>query len=94
MMLSVAPLVETVATKPRRPKPVVAVAPEGAPAVVVDDLVTIDLAALVFGLTRKAIEAKMARGQWLEGRQYHRDPQGGIWISRKGVRAWVVGGQA
>lgn len=78
-------------TRRRRGKPAVAVAPADAQAIIPDDLVTIDLCPFVFGLTRKAVEGKIARGQWVLGRQYHRDPQGGIWISRKGVRAWVVG---
>jgi hypothetical protein len=56
-----------------------------------DDVVSLKLAETVFGLTRKAMEGKIYRGQWVVGRQYHRDPDGGIWIDCEGVRKWVRG---
>jgi hypothetical protein len=55
------------------------------------DVITVDLAEAVFGLTRKAIEGRIHRGQWLAGRQYHRDPMGTIWVDVQGVRKWVIG---
>jgi hypothetical protein len=61
-------------------------------AVAAADVVKIDLAELIFGLTRKAIEGKIHRGDWLEGRQYHRAPDG-IWIDVKGVQRWVTTGK-
>ena len=78
-----------VATKSRQP---VVVAANAQLAVEPDKLITVEMAAVVFGLTRRAIEGKIYRGQWVEGRQFHRDPTGSIWIDRKGVRQWVVGG--
>ena len=48
-----------------------------------------DTTAQSFGLTKRAIEHKIARGQWLEGREYHRAPDG-IWIDVKGVMQWVA----
>lgn len=74
-----------------RPRPRFTVAPTTAPAVVVGDVMKIELAEVVFGLSRKAIEGKIHRGDWLEGRQYHRDPSGSIWIDKKGVQLWVIG---
>lgn len=60
------------------------------PTVEPDNLVSIDLAATVFGTTRRAIEGRIHKGKWLEGRQFHRAPDGTIWIDRKGVRQWVL----
>lgn len=55
--------------------------------------VTIPLAATVTGLSASAIRTKIARGVWLEGREYYRDPQGGVWIDLQGVQAWVANGK-
>lgn len=51
--------------------------------------VTIPLAATISGLTVKAIEKKIEVGKWLEGREYRRSPDGGIFISIKGYTSWV-----
>jgi hypothetical protein len=51
----------------------------------------IKLAAAMFGLTEKAIRSKLARGVWLEGREYKRAPDGGIWIDLRGVEKWIEG---
>ena len=71
----------------------IVVAPAGSVAVATADVVTLELSLPVFGLTRKACEGKIYRGDWLEGRQYHRDPQGMIWLDVKGVKKWVMGGE-
>jgi hypothetical protein len=57
-------------------------------------LVTIDLAATVTGLTASAMRTKIARGFWLEGRQFRRAPDGRVWIDLQGVQQWVEQGQA
>ena len=75
-----------------RPRLPIVVAPAGTTAVVPGDVMKVPLAEAHFGLSRKAIEGKIARGDWLEGRQYHRDPCGDIWIDRKGVQLWVLSG--
>lgn len=41
------------------------------------------------GLTAKAISRKIEDGKWVEGQQYHRDPDGQIWVDVKGAMAWV-----
>ncbi len=51
--------------------------------------VTIALAALITGLTEKAIRRKIEDGKWLEGREYRKSPDGGIFISIKGYQQWV-----
>ncbi len=51
--------------------------------------VTISMAALMTGLTEKAIRRKIEDGKWLEGREYRRSPDGGIFISIKGYSTWV-----
>lgn len=51
--------------------------------------VTIPVAAVITGLTEKAIRRKIEDGKWLEGREYRRSPDGGIFISVKGFVAWV-----
>ncbi|MDE2176464.1 MAG: excisionase [Betaproteobacteria bacterium] len=51
--------------------------------------VTIALAAVITGLSEKAIRRKIEDGKWLEGREFHRSPDGGIFISIKGYAQWV-----
>jgi hypothetical protein len=55
-----------------------------------DNLVTIKRAVELLGLTKRAIEGKIYRGQWVDGRQFHRDPSGQIWIDLRGVQNWVL----
>ena len=52
--------------------------------------VTLELATGLTGLTRKAIEGKIARGDWLEGREYHRR-DGRIFIDLRKYEQWVTG---
>ena len=56
--------------------------------------VRIPLAAVIFGLTEKAIRRKIEDGKWVEGKQYRRSPDGEIWISVNGVARWVEGATA
>ncbi|MFJ1033802.1 excisionase [Bordetella bronchiseptica] len=51
--------------------------------------VTIPLAAVITGLTEKAIRRKIEEGKWVKGREYRRSPDGGIFISLKGYQQWV-----
>lgn len=51
--------------------------------------VTIALAAQITGLTEKAIRRKIEDGKWIEGREYRRSPDGGIFISINGYQKWV-----
>ncbi|HDR9290372.1 MULTISPECIES: excisionase [Burkholderia] len=51
--------------------------------------VTVALAAMITGLTEKAIRRKIEDGKWIEGREYRRSPDGGIFISLKGYQQWV-----
>lgn len=51
--------------------------------------VTIPLAAGITGLSEKAIRRKIEDGKWLEGREYRRSPDGGIFISIRGYQQWV-----
>jgi hypothetical protein len=55
--------------------------------------VTVDLAALITGLSEKAIRRKIETGKWLEGREYRRSPDGGLFISIEGYCKWVARGQ-
>lgn len=54
--------------------------------------VTVPLAASITGLSQKAIRRKIEDGKWLEGREYRRSPDGGVFISIKGFIAWVERG--
>ncbi|WNC88810.1 excisionase [Paraburkholderia sp. FT54] len=54
--------------------------------------VTIALAAIITGLSQKAIRRKIEDGKWVEGREYLRSPDGGIFISMKGFERWVESG--
>jgi hypothetical protein len=51
--------------------------------------VSVALAATLTGLTEKAIRRKIEEGRWLEGREYRRAPDGGIFISLTGYQQWV-----
>ncbi len=51
--------------------------------------VTVPLASHVTGLTEKAIRRKIEDGKWIDGREYRRSPDGGIFISLKGYQEWV-----
>lgn len=51
--------------------------------------VTVKLAAMITGLTTKAIYNKICEGKWLEGREFRRSPDGGVFISVKGYQKWV-----
>jgi hypothetical protein len=52
--------------------------------------VTIPLAATITGLSEKAIRRKIEDGKWLEGREYRRAPDGGVFISIEGFCKWVA----
>lgn len=56
--------------------------------------VTIPLAAAITGLTEKAIRRKIEDGKWVDGREYRRSPDGGVFISVKGYQQWVEKGTA
>jgi hypothetical protein len=51
--------------------------------------VTIPLAASITGLSEKAIRRKIEDGKWIEGREFRRSPDGGIFISVTGFAKWV-----
>lgn len=51
--------------------------------------VTVKLAALITGLTEKAIRRKIDDGKWIEGREFRRSPDGGIFVSIMGYKRWV-----
>lgn len=51
--------------------------------------VTISLAAKATGLSEKAIRRKIEDGKWLEGREYVRSPDGGVFISIEGYCKWL-----
>jgi hypothetical protein len=54
--------------------------------------VTVKLAATLTGLSEKAIRRKMEEGKWLEGREYRKSPDGGIFVSIKGYSDWIERG--
>lgn len=54
--------------------------------------VTVHLAAKITGLTEKAIRRKIEDGKWIEGREYRRSPDGGVFISIKGYVQWIESG--
>lgn len=53
--------------------------------------VTIRRASELLGLTEKAIRRKIEDGKWVQGRQWHRAPDGGIFIDIEAVCAWITG---
>jgi hypothetical protein len=52
------------------------------------------MAAAITGLTEKAIRRKIEDGKWVEGREFRRAPDGGVFISIKGFQQWVERAQA
>lgn len=56
--------------------------------------VLIQRAAELMGYTPRAIELKIQRGQWVEGREWRKAPDGHRMINLEGVRKWVEQGQA
>ena len=53
--------------------------------------VTIELYAKISGRTPKSIRRKIETGRWLQGREYHRDPDGSVMVDVRGVEAWEQG---
>lgn len=51
--------------------------------------VTVALASIITGLSEKAIRRKIEDGKWIEGREFVRSPDNGIFISMKGYQQWV-----
>jgi len=51
--------------------------------------VTIALASIITGLTEKAIRRKIEEGKWIEGREFRRSPDGGVYVSIEGYSKWV-----
>ena len=56
--------------------------------------VLIPKAAELTGYTRRAIEDKIAKGVWVEGREWVKAPDGHRLISIKGYQSWVERGRA
>lgn len=55
--------------------------------------VTIALAALMTGLSEKAIRRKIEEGKWLVGREVFKSPDGGVFVSIQGFESWVGRGK-
>ncbi|WP_425125588.1 excisionase [Burkholderia gladioli] len=53
--------------------------------------VTVALAAAITGLSQKAIRRKIEDGKWIEGREFRRAPDGGIFVSMDGFKRWIEG---
>jgi hypothetical protein len=53
--------------------------------------VTIKQAALITGLSEKAIRRKIEDGVWLKGQLFMKGPDGRIYIDMKGYTKWVQG---
>lgn len=66
---------------------------EPAPRVSTARFVTIELASTITGLSKPAIRTKIARGVWVEGRQFVRAPDGHVMIDMKGYELWVASAQ-
>ncbi len=54
--------------------------------------VTVSLAAAITGLSQPAIRGKFRDGKWIEGREFVRAPDGGVFISIEGFERWVCAG--
>lgn len=54
-------------------------------------MVAINLASSCIGISPRAIQHKIAKGIWIEGKQYHRAPDGRTYVDLKGFETWVSG---
>jgi hypothetical protein len=54
-----------------------------------DRYVTIRLYSQISGLGVEAIRSKIKEGKWIEGREYVRSPDGGLFVDREGVARWL-----
>ncbi len=41
------------------------------------------------GWTKKAVEGKIYKGQWLEGKEYSKAPDGSLVVSIVGYEQWI-----
>lgn len=55
--------------------------------------VVLKKAAEVTGYSVKAMERKIERGEWVEGREWRKSPDGRRLISIEGYKAWVERGR-
>jgi len=53
--------------------------------------VTISLAHALTAYTVSAIETKIKRGVWIEGREWRRAPDGRVLIDMRGYERWIEG---
>lgn len=53
--------------------------------------VTLKRYAAMSGYTENALRLKIARGVWIEGRQWRKAPDGHVMIDVEGVEKWVEG---
>jgi hypothetical protein len=53
--------------------------------------VLLPLATTITGYTVKAMQRKIERGEWIEGKVWIRAPDGRILISVSGFESWVEG---
>lgn len=57
-----------------------------------DDLITLKVFSQQTGITKKAVYEKIYKKTWTEGKEFYRDPQGKIWVSRSGYQEWIRSG--
>jgi hypothetical protein len=55
--------------------------------------VLLELAVHCTGYTVKAMEKKIERGDWAEGKEYRKAPDGRIHIDLQGYEQWVMNGK-
>jgi hypothetical protein len=77
------------APAPEKAQPVIALP---SVAVMAARFVSLQLAAVMIGRTEKAIERKIERGIWIEGKHY-RKRDGGIYIDMDAYTRWVEDGK-
>lgn len=55
--------------------------------------VLLELAHACTGYTVKAMEKKIERGEWAEGREYRKAPDGRIHVDLRAYEKWVMKGK-
>jgi len=77
--------------EPASPVPHVARASGNAFVVYPSRYVLLPLATQITGYTVKAMERKIERGDWIEGKVWKRAPDGRVLIDMEGYARWVEG---
>lgn len=62
-------------------------------AVVAAETVRVHLGAAMLGMTTGACNAARRDGRWVEGKHWHKSPDGSVWLDIPAIQEWVRTGR-